>query len=122
LYSPTGGVNAVTFTDVLQFFTFGTLLPLLALTIWNHLQDSAQVTHMFPNNPLLSFKVKQGSNWLPTLLNSLVFMAYLMTPNLQPQLFQRMVMARDTALVWLCNNHQLSIHLMRNLDRYDDSS
>ena len=35
LYTLSGGVKAVTFTDVLQFFTFGTLLPILALTIWN---------------------------------------------------------------------------------------
>jgi len=99
LYSLSGGVKAVTFTDVLQFFTFGTLLPLLALTIWNNLQDSTQVTHMFQTNPLLSFKVKKGVNWSPEFLNSLLFTAYLMTPALQPQLFQRMVMARDTAQI-----------------------
>jgi Na+/proline symporter len=115
-YSLTGGVKAVTFTDVLQFLTFGTLLPLLALTIWNNLQDPAQVTHMFQTNPLLSFKVKQGGNWSPEFLNSLVFMAYLMTPSLQPQLFQRMVMARDTALVWLCRNRVSRDRAMHDMD------
>jgi hypothetical protein len=42
---------------VLQFFTLGALLPLLALTIWNNLQDSTQVVHIFQTNALLSFKV-----------------------------------------------------------------
>ena len=97
LYALSGGVKAVTFTDVLQFFTFGTLLPILALTIWNNLQNSTQVTHMFQNNPLLSFK--EVVRWSPEFMNSLVFMAYLMVPALQPQLFQRMVMARDTAQI-----------------------
>jgi len=97
LYTLSGGVKAVTFTDVLQFFTFGTLLPILALTIWNNLQNSTQVTHMFQNNPLMSFK--EVVRWSPEFMNSLVFMAYLMTPALQPQLFQRIVMARDTAQI-----------------------
>ena len=33
-YSAFGGVKSVTFTDVIQFITFGTLLPALALVIW----------------------------------------------------------------------------------------
>ena len=97
LYALSGGVKAVTFTDVLQFLTFGTLLPLLALTIWNNLQNPTQVTHMFQTSPLLSFK--EVVSWSPEFRNSLLFMAYLMTPGLQPQLFQRMVMARDTAQI-----------------------
>ncbi len=56
LYSLSGGVKAVTFTDVLQFFTFGTLLPILALAIWNNLQDHNQVIHVLHTNPLFSFK------------------------------------------------------------------
>ena len=54
LYSLSGGVKAVTFTDVLQFFTFGTLLPILALAIWNNLQDHNQIIHMLRTNPLFS--------------------------------------------------------------------
>ncbi len=95
LYSLSGGVKAVTFTDVLQFFTFGTLLPLLALTIWHSRQDPTQVTRMFQTNPLFSFK--EVAKWSPESGKAFLFMAYLMTPILQPQLFQRMVMARDTA-------------------------
>ena len=45
-YALSGGVKAVTFTDILQFFTFGTLLPILALTVWNNLQDSPHGSHI----------------------------------------------------------------------------
>ena len=97
LYALFGGVKAVTFTDVLQFFTFGTLLPILALTVWNNLQDSTRVTHMFQTNPL--FSLKEVLSWSPQSINALLFMAYLMAPTLGPQLFQRMVMARDTVQI-----------------------
>jgi hypothetical protein len=73
------------------------LLPLLALTIWNNLQGATQVTHLFQTNPLFSFK--ELVSWSPKSINALLFMAYLMAPSLPPQLFQRMVMARDTAQI-----------------------
>jgi len=96
-YSLSGGVKAVTFTDVLQFFTFGTILPILALAIWNKIQDHSQITHMLATNPLFSFK--KVVRWSPEFMGTLALMFYLMTPSLPPQLFQRMVMARDTAQV-----------------------
>ena len=37
IYSAFGGIRAVTFTDVLQFFAFGIILPLLSFVIWNDL-------------------------------------------------------------------------------------
>ncbi|MHA7877310.1 MAG: sodium:solute symporter family protein [Bacteroidota bacterium] len=97
LYALSGGVKAVTFTDVLQFFTFGTLLPLLALTIWNSLQDPGQVTHMLQTHPQFSFE--EAVKWSPEFRKTMLFMVYLMVPILQPQLFQRMVMAQDTAQI-----------------------
>ena len=36
IYSAFGGIRAVTFTDILQGFTFGVIIPLLGFTIWNH--------------------------------------------------------------------------------------
>jgi Na+/proline symporter len=95
LYSLSGGVKAVTFTDVLQFFTFGTLLPILALAIWNNLQDHNQIIHTLRTNPLFSLKEVVG--WSPEFFGTIVLMSYLLTPELAPELFQRMVMARDTA-------------------------
>jgi Na+/proline symporter len=93
LYSASGGIRAVSFTDVLQFITFGTLLPVLALAIWNHLADRQQVVQVLTINPNFSFK--QVIGWTPEFLGTIAFMSYLMTPGLPPELFQRMAMARD---------------------------
>ena len=41
LYSAFGGAKSVCFTDVIQFITFGTLLPVLARIIWKHIPDLA---------------------------------------------------------------------------------
>src|SRR3569832_787499 len=94
LYSLSGGVKAVTFTDILQFFTFGTLLPVLALTIWNHLHDQNQVMYMLRTNPL--FSLKEVIGWSPEFLGTLALMIYFSIPELAPELFQRIAMARDT--------------------------
>ena len=38
-YSAFGGIKAVTITDVIQFFTFGTIVPIISLMIWGTLND-----------------------------------------------------------------------------------
>jgi len=94
LYAASGGVKAVTFTDIIQFFTFGSLLPVLALVIWNSMDDSAnRVVQMLATEPIFHFKEVVG--WTPEFLGTITFMSYLMTPSLPPPLFQRMAMARD---------------------------
>ncbi len=97
LYSASGGVQAVTFTDVLQFFTFGTLLPVLALVIWHNLEDSSQVAHVLNTSPLFSFR--EAVKWSPKLMSAIALMIYLMMPGLPPSLFQRIVMAKDTTQI-----------------------
>lgn len=97
LYSFTGGVRAVTLTDVLQFFTFGTLLPVLALVIWNKMTDTTQVAHLLDTNPLFSWK--EVLKWSPEFVGMLTLTFYFSTPALPPELFQRMVMARDVIQV-----------------------
>lgn len=56
LYSTFGGIKSVIFTDILQFFTFGTVFPILALTIWNNLQNSSQVMATLADNPNFNMK------------------------------------------------------------------
>jgi Na+/proline symporter len=97
LYAASGGVKSVTFTDVIQFLTFGTLLPVLALVIWHHLKDPGQVVHLLTHNPNFSFQKVVG--WSPEFMGTIAFICYLMTPGLPPELFQRMAMARDTTQV-----------------------
>ena len=35
MYSAFGGIRSVAFTDIIQFFTFGVLIPVLSMIIWN---------------------------------------------------------------------------------------
>ena len=40
IYSSFGGIKSVTFTDVIQFFTFGTGVPVIALIVWSGIDDA----------------------------------------------------------------------------------
>ena len=95
LYSLFGGVKAVTFTDVLQLFTFGTVIPVLALAVWNNLDDTHQVVQMLSINP--HFNLREVLKWSPEWRKMISFMSYVMIPTLAPGLFQRMVIARDAS-------------------------
>jgi Na+/proline symporter len=95
VYAAFGGVKAVTFTDVVQFITFGILLPVLALTIWHHIPSADQVIQVVSNNSKFNFS--NVLHWSPELMSSLILMAYYATPGLPPQLFQRLIMSRDIA-------------------------
>lgn len=115
-YSTSGGVKAVTFTDVVQFFTFGALLPLLALAVWNRMESAPlQVATVLNNDPRFSFR--EVVQWTPSFKATLVLMCYYMTPSLPTQIFQRMAMARNArqmkhSFIWatiLCLAADLSI-------------
>jgi len=93
LYSAFGGIKSVTFTDVIQFFTFGTVIPVLAIVIWNHLQEPSQVITVLANNP--NFNLKEVVSWHPKSLPLLGLFLYCTIPHFQPELFQRMAMAKN---------------------------
>jgi Na+/proline symporter len=40
MYSAFGGIKSVAFTDVIQFFTFGVLVPVLSILLWNSFTSS----------------------------------------------------------------------------------
>lgn len=91
-YSAFGGVRAVTFTDVIQFITFGTLLPVLALAIWNNCHASEQIISTIQSNTNFSLThVFRGDNDFVTMLT---LMCYFMMPDETPASFQRMAMAK----------------------------
>ena len=95
VYSSLGGIKAVTFTDVLQFFTFGTLIPVLALTIWNNMQDpGAQVLATLANNP--KFHIKEVVGFNPGFMSTLGILTFYCIPGLSPEIFQRIAMAKDS--------------------------
>jgi Na+/proline symporter len=40
IYSSFGGIKAVTYTDMIQFFTFGFVVPLIGIILWNHIHNA----------------------------------------------------------------------------------
>ena len=94
IYTTFGGVRSVTFTDVLQFFTFGLLIPMLALAIWNRMQGPAQqVVATLSTNPLFDLKTVVG--WNPQFMATIGLFLYWAIPGYNPQTFQRIAMARN---------------------------
>ncbi|MEL6358452.1 MAG: sodium:solute symporter family protein, partial [Bacteroidota bacterium] len=93
LYSAFGGIKSVTFTDVLQFFTFGTVLPILALVMWRSIKNPAEAVGTLTSNSAFDFQ--QLTSWNVTSLSILGLFLYYATPTMQPELFQRISMAKD---------------------------
>ncbi|MES2214794.1 MAG: hypothetical protein V4485_02085, partial [Pseudomonadota bacterium] len=76
LYSTFGGIKAVTFTDVIQFFTFGTIVPLVSLAIWGSVGDPTKVFDLINTNPMFSLsEVFDISN--PKMLNASLLLLFL---------------------------------------------
>lgn len=94
LYSAFGGIKSVTFTDVLQFLTFSVIIPVLAVVVWGHLEDSSYPTAILTNNP--NFNLKGVIGWHSKSLPLLSLFLYCSIPHFQPELFQRISMAKNT--------------------------
>lgn len=95
IYATLGGVRAVTFTDILQFFTFGTLIPILALIIWNNTRDFDAVWSMIQATPNLHTKTLLTSPKFVQRWDLLTYLPVYIIPALTPAIFQRVVIAKD---------------------------
>ncbi|XWN35082.1 MAG: HD domain-containing protein [Roseivirga sp.] len=92
-YSALGGVRAVTITDVFQFVAFSIFIPILALVIWNNLEQPEQVTDVLTKKSI--FSLSRTIGWNSQFLSSLSVMLYFTIPSMNPPTFQRVAMARD---------------------------
>ena len=94
-YSTFGGVRAVTFTDVVQFYTFGTFIPILAFKIWLKIGDNSIIYTALANNP--KFHISQLfdiSN--PEISSKLILILFIsLIAIFSPVIFQRIAMAKD---------------------------
>lgn len=96
LYSIFGGIKAVTFTDIIQFITFGIVIPMVAFTIWKSLNNNQAIIDVIIQNPIFDYHQVfdyQNSNFIKTLT---IFIFFLI-PGLDPALFQRISMAKTTS-------------------------
>ena len=95
IYSTFGGIKAVTFTDVVQFFTFGVIIPVTAFCIWLAIDNNAIVvlkvleTHpIFDFSKVLDFKDAR-------FVSAVFLFLFFLIPSLDPAHFQRVSMARN---------------------------
>jgi Na+/proline symporter/signal transduction histidine kinase len=98
IYSAFGGIRAVTFTDVLQFFAFGIIIPLLSFVIWNDFYDSGHSIREALSHPKYDISyIFDTTN--PQLLGLVMLFTYYLLPTFSPPAFQRIAMGRDIAQV-----------------------
>ncbi|MEA0971034.1 Solute carrier and signal transduction histidine kinase domain protein [Candidatus Megaera venefica] len=98
IYSTFGGIKAVTFTDVIQFFTFGTVIPIIALIIWGNFNDPSVVFSTISQHELFDYtQLIDTSNY--KFWGSIGLAFYFIIPSFNPAIFQRVSMAKDTTQV-----------------------
>ena len=98
LYSSLGGIKSVTFTDVIQFFTFGVFIPVAAYALMTSIDGVDIVTKTITTSPLFDYKeVFDFSN--PLAIKQLFLFLLFIVPGFGPAIFQRIAIARDTTQV-----------------------
>ncbi|MGN7619459.1 MAG: sodium:solute symporter family protein [Rickettsia amblyommatis] len=90
-YSCFGGIRAVTFTDVLQFFTFCAFIPILGFSIWRH--SSQDIIDILKNSPLLNHQDIFNSS--QEFFIFITLSLYFALPSFYPAYFQRFAIAKN---------------------------
>lgn len=98
IYSAFGGIRAVTFTDIIQFATFGAIIPIIALVIWGSFDDPQVVFYTLSENPLFDYTQIFNPEH-PQFWGTVSLALYFLIPSFNPAIFQRTSMAKDTVQV-----------------------
>jgi Na+/proline symporter/signal transduction histidine kinase len=95
VYSTFGGIRSVTFTDIIQFLTFGAFVPIFALFVWNVLGDHEMIIQNLSATPMFDYRELANYN-NPKFLPYLTIFTYsALFTSLDPSLFQRALLAKD---------------------------
>ncbi len=94
LYSSFGGIRAVTYTDILQFFTFGFVVPCIGGIIWSQLHSSGfNVLDGF-HKPIFDYKkILNIEN--PDFWQMIPLMLYFAIPQMGQDTFQRISIGKN---------------------------
>jgi Na+/proline symporter len=93
VYSALGGIKSVTFTDIIQFITFCVIMPIVAYTFLNNVNNTDAIIDTLINNPLFDYKkVFDFSNSSNFIYISLFI--WNIIPAFSPAYFQRVSMAK----------------------------
>ena len=63
-YSSLGGIKSVSFTDMIQFFSFGVVIPMMVFLIWKEISSVDEISNILITNPLFDYKAGPLS-WTP---------------------------------------------------------
>ena len=86
VYSSFGGIKAVTYTDVIQFITFGFVVPLIGVVLWNHIYNSNILfSEVIKNSNFDYEKVLDIGN--PKLWDIIPLILYFIMPSTDPTSF-----------------------------------
>ena len=97
-YSTFGGIKSVTFTDMIQFFAFGVVMPIIAFVIWSALPGAETVFNSINQHPSFNYHAVFDYHD-PNFLNILFLFLFFMIPGIDSAVFQRISMARNTIQV-----------------------
>jgi len=99
MYSAFGGIRSVTFTDVLQFTTFGVAIPTVGLIIWSQLNSSADfsIASVFAHPKFDYSEVLNPNNTGFWGMCTIFF--YFIMPGLGPSTMQRILIGKNIAQV-----------------------
>lgn len=104
LYSSLGGVKSVTLTDVVQFITFGVMIPALSHFLFAGINNNQVILDTLNNNP--SFNYQECFDFSSSsIYYSIVLFLFCVIPSFNPAIFQRIAMAKDIQQV----RHSFSI-------------
>ena len=95
LYSTLGGIKSVTFTDVIQFFTFGTIIPIITLFILSTVDSMDIVINTLSNNEVFDYQ-EVFDFTKPKAFYYLFLFLFFAVPAFNPAIFQRIAMAKNT--------------------------
>jgi Na+/proline symporter len=122
VYSSFGGIRAVTYTDVIQFITFGFVVPLIGVVLWNHIyNNNIAFSEIIENSNFDYKKVLDIGN--PKLWDMIPLILYFIMPSTDPTSFQRISMGRNIyqarkawfiAAIWFGN----SFHMLDSIFAY----
>ncbi|WP_323738873.1 sodium:solute symporter family protein [Candidatus Trichorickettsia mobilis] len=93
IYSALGGIRSVTFTDIIQFFTFGTIVPLISFYLYYSFVNVDVIVDTISQSPL--FDIKQLFDFSEASNKKLFIIIVFMIPAFNPAMFQRIAMAKN---------------------------
>lgn len=98
IYTTFGGIKSVTFTDLIQFLTFGTIVPTLIYFILSTMPNVEILIHNLTNNPIYNYKDVFNFTKPKSLYYLFIFL-FIAVPAFNPAIFQRIAMAKNVKQV-----------------------